>query len=231
MNQLKHLAVILDGNRRFAKRLMLEPWKGHEFGKKKVEELIEWCIESGIKELTLYSFSMQNFNRPKEEFNYLMKLIKDAFTEFESDDRVSKYRIKLNVIGRYELFPDDVVEIMNKVQEKTKNNSGFIINFAMAYGGREEIIDGIKKLIQSEPHISSNISNIDESLFSKYLYLQSEPDLIIRTGGDRRTSNFLPWQSIYSELLFLEKSWPEFTKEDFTNALDDFNNRERRFGK
>ncbi|HYD02780.1 MAG TPA: polyprenyl diphosphate synthase, partial [Alphaproteobacteria bacterium] len=140
----KHVAIILDGNRRFAKRLMLEPWKGHAHGKDKVEQLIEWCMELGIKELTLYSFSIQNFNRPKDEFNYLMDLMADAFKKFLNDERVKKYQIKFNVIGRYDMFPEHVANLIREVTEATKDHNGFKVNFALAYGGREEITDAVK---------------------------------------------------------------------------------------
>jgi tritrans,polycis-undecaprenyl-diphosphate synthase [geranylgeranyl-diphosphate specific] len=227
----KHVAIILDGNRRFAKKLMLEPWKGHEYGQKKVEELLEWCKDLGVKELTLYSFSIQNFNRPKEEFDYLMVLMKKAFEKFYDDKRIEEHKIKVSVIGRYEMFPKSLVEAIDKIVEKTKHNNGFRLNFALAYGGREEITDAFKKIAKkiSDGELSSN--DIDEKLVQENLYLSSEPDLIIRTGGERRTSNFLMWQSSYSEWFFIDKTWPEFTKEDLIQVIAEFEQRERRFGK
>ncbi len=227
----QHIAIILDGNRRFAKKLMFEPWKGHEFGAKKVEKLVEWCIELGIKEITLYAFSMQNFNRPKKEFDYLMNVFREAFDKFYDDEKINKYEIKVNVIGRYELFPNDVVERMNKIIDKTKNNDKFTINFAMAYGGKEEIVDAVKKIVVEANKHNINPEQITEEYIRKNLYNESEPELIIRTGGERRTSNFLIWQSTYSEWFFLEKTWPEFEKEDLINVLKEYSERERRFGK
>lgn len=224
---VNHLAIILDGNRRFAKKLMLEPWKGHEFGKKKVEELLEWCKEFEIKELTLYSFSIQNFNRPKEEFDYLMKLFRESFTQFMDDPRIAENGIKVNFLGRYEMFPEDFVNMIKELMEKTKNNNRFILNFAMAYGGREEIVDAVKKIVAEHP----SPDNITEDYVAKHLYSDSSPDIIIRTGGEKRTSNFFPWQSVYSELFFVDKTWPEFEKQDFINILEEFKTRERRFGK
>ena len=223
----RHVAVILDGNRRFAKKLMLEPWKGHEFGQKKVEELLEWCKDLGITELTLYIFSMQNFNRPKEEFNYLMELFKKSFEKFSDDKRIKENGIKINFLGRYELFPADLVKILKDITEKTKNNNRFILNFAMAYGGREEIIDAVKSIINK----NFKKEDITEDVISQNLYSRSEPDMIIRTGGEKRTSNFLPWQAAYSEWFFIDKTWPEFTKEDFIQLLNNYKQRERRFGK
>lgn len=225
--KIKHLAIIIDGNRRFAKRLMLEPWKGHEYGKKKIEALFEWCKELDIRELTIYSFSMQNFNRPKEEFDYLMKLMREAFQEFISDERIEKYGLRINIIGRYKLFPKEFVEVLDKIIEKTKHNSNYIINFALAYGGREEIIDAIKKIVEEKPKPDA----ITEEYVANHLYMHSDPDLIIRTGGEKRMSNFLPWQSVYSELFFTDKTWPEFEKDDLQKIIDEFSKRERRYGK
>ena len=198
----KHIAIILDGNRRFAKKLMLEPWKGHEFGSKKVTNLLEWCVELNIKELTLYAFSLQNFNRPKQEFDYLMKLFKDFAQQFLDDPKVDANKIGVRIIGRYTMFPKDVVELLEKIMNKTKNYNNLIVNVAMAYGGREEIIDGIKNILTQYSKNPFNINDIDEKFVVEHLHLKSDPDLIIRTGGEQRISNFLPWQSIYSELFF-----------------------------
>ena len=230
-NHPKHVAIILDGNRRFAKKLMLEPWKGHDYGYKKVEQLIDWCIEQNIKELTLYAFSLQNFNRPKEEFNYLMDLFRESFKKFYVDERVEKHAIKVNIIGRRNLFSEDIQENFSKIMEKTANNKGFIVNIAMGYGGREEIIDAVKKLVKDAVEGKMEIQNITEENFEKYLYTRSEPDMIVRTGGEMRTSNFLPWQSNYSEWFFLDKTWPEFDKTDFLKVLEEYGERERRFGR
>jgi len=227
----KHVGIILDGNRRFDKKLMKEPWKGHEFGAKKVSKLFDWCKELGIKEMTLYAFSMQNFNRPKLEFNYLMKLFKNMFDDQENIDKLHANKIKVKFIGRISLFPKEVYDSMKKMEEATKDYDDYLINFAMAYGGREEIIDGIKKLGRDIEDGKIEAKDLNEELFENFLYMRSEPDLIIRTGGDHRTSNFLAWQGIYSEWFFLEKTWPEFEKEDLKVVIEQFVNRERRFGK
>jgi len=228
---VKHVAIILDGNRRFAKRLMLEPWKGHEYGRDKVEKLVDWCVELGVKELTLYAFSIQNFNRPKKEFDYIMNLIRDAFNSFLTSPKIKKYGIRVNVFGRYNLFPKKVVESLNQVMEQTKNNKEFIINFAMAYGGREEITDAVRKVAEKVEQGKLSSKNISEAIVRASLYTDSEPELIIRTGGEMRTSNFMMWQSSYSEWFFLKKMWPEFTKVDFIKVLKEFSARERRFGR
>jgi len=201
----RHIAIILDGNRRFAKRLMLEPWKGHDHGKKKVEELLEWCRELGIKEVTLYTFSIQNFNRPKEEFDYLMGIIKNAFIDFLKDRRLEENGIRVKVIGRYNMFPRDVVEILKEVMEKTKHCTNYTLNFALAYGGREELTDTMKKIAKKVSDGDLSVDAIDEKTIEENLYMSSEPDLIIRTGGEKRTSNFLMWQASYSEWFFIDR--------------------------
>jgi len=219
-----HLAIILDGNRRFAKKLIKEPWKGHVLGSQKLEKLIQWCLKDKIKELTLYCFSLENFNRPKKEFDFLMNLFKKEAKKLKKDPRLKKHKIKINFIGKKELLNPELQQLITEIEAQTKNNSNFAINFAIAYGGRQEIIQAIKNLIKSK-------KEINEQNFKENLWLSNEPDLIIRTGGEKRTSNFLPWQSTYSEWIFLDKMWPEFIEEDFQNCLAEFKDRKRRFGK
>lgn len=227
----KHIAIILDGNRRFAKRLMKEPWKGHEYGAKKISELLEWCKEFNIRELTLYCLSLQNFNRPKEEFDYLMKIFREGFDKLKDDERIMKYGIKIRVLGRIHLLPEDIQQKIKYIVEKTKDNKNYTINFALAYGGREEITDAVKKIALSINQGKLSPEAVNEQTITENLYMQDEPDLIIRTGGEKRTSNFLIWQSWYSEWMFLDKMWPEFNKKDFIACLEEYNKRERRFGK
>ncbi len=224
----KHLAIVLDGNRRFAKRLMKTPEKGHEWGYKKVKELIRWCKEFKIKEVTLYAFSIENFNRPKKEFSYLMNLFKNAFKELQKEKELRKMKIK--IIGRLGMFPNEVQKEMYTLMEKTKNNKPFKVNFAMAYGGRAEIVDAVKKIAEAAKYNELDINQIDENLIKHNLYLESEPDLIIRTS-EQRLSGFLTWQSVYSEIIFLPKIlWPELSKKDFVACLEEFSKRDRRFG-
>lgn len=226
----KHIGLVLDGNRRFAKKLMLKPWRGHEFGAEKVEKLLDWCKEFDIRELTLYVFSWENFNRPKEEFDYLMELFRKEFTRYKTDARIHANKIRLNVIGRLWRFPLDVQKAANELMDATKDYSDYVVNFAMGYGGRQEVIDAVRKISEKVKSNELDIDAINEELFSKELYLESEPDLIIRTGGDKRTSNFLLWQSSYSEWFFIDKPWPEFEKADFLSCIEEFSLRERRFG-
>src|SRR3989344_1748503 len=227
----KHIGYIIDGNRRFAKRLMMKPWKGHELGAKKFEKLLEWCMTLGIKELTLYTFSIENFNRPKEEFDYLMSLFDKTFTEAKSNEKIHKNKIRISFIGRTYMFPEKVQKAMNELSSSTKDYNGLIVNFAMAYGGRAEIIDATKKIAQQVKEGKLNIEEINEEVFKKNIYMESEPDLIIRTS-ERRLSGFLLWQGTYAEIQFLpDVLWPEFTKEHFIQCIEDYMNRERRFGK
>jgi tritrans,polycis-undecaprenyl-diphosphate synthase [geranylgeranyl-diphosphate specific] len=227
----KHIGIILDGNRRFARRLMLKPFKGHEWGLEKAETLLEWCKEFDIKELTLYTFSIQNFDRPKQEFDYLMDLFKVNFKKIMEDNRLAENKIRVNFIGRLWMFPKDIQDAMQNLMEKTKKDSEHIVNIAMAYGGREEVLDAVKRIAEKVKAGNLNVNDINEDVFKDNLYLKDDPDLIIRTGGEKRTSNFLVWQSNYSEWIFLDKMWPEFEKEDFAACIQEYSNRQRRFGR
>ena len=145
----KHIGIVLDGNRRFSKKLMMKPWMGHEWGAKKIEKLIEWCVEYKIKELTLYTLSVQNFfSRPKNELNYLLNLFKEECLKLKNDERISRHKIKINFIGRLNLFNDELHGLMKEIMEGTKSNNNLTINFAMAYGGQEEVMDAVKKIAQ-----------------------------------------------------------------------------------
>ncbi len=219
-----HIGIILDGNRRYAKKLALQPWKGHDFGTETFEKLLDWCKELGIKELTLYCFSLENFKRQEKEVEYLMDIFKKQLRKFMKDKRLDEDKVKVRFIGKTEKFDKELQELMREIEKKTEKNNKSIINFCMAYGGRQEIIDTFKKIVE-------NKIEINEENFQKNLWLSDEPDFIIRTGGVVRTSNFLPWQSTYSEWIFLDKMWPEFTKEDLISAIEEFKTRERRFGK
>ena len=230
-NNPKHIGIILDGNRRFAKKLMMKPWMGHEWGARKLEAVLDWCKELDVRELTLYTFSTENFNRPKEEFDFLMELFRKEFLRLKDDPRLEKYGIRIRVIGRLHLFPQDVQDAFREIIERTKNYSNYTINFAMAYGGRAEIADAARKLAEDLQNGKIKPGQVNEETFANYLYMKDEPDMIIRTGGDKRTSNFLIWQGAYSEWFFLEKTWPEFEKDDLLKCIDEFRGRERRFGK
>jgi tritrans,polycis-undecaprenyl-diphosphate synthase [geranylgeranyl-diphosphate specific] len=226
-----HIGIILDGNRRFAKKKNIPIWKGHEYGAKKVEELIKWGRELNIREITLYAFSIENFNRPENEKKEIFKLFKKNFKKIlKGEDRTDR-KIRINFIGRLDMFPKEIVDEMEEIIEKTRMNKGFKINFAMGYGGRAEIVDAVKKISAKVKKGELRIDDIDEGMVTANLYLSDEPDLIIRPGGEKRASNFLIWQGNYSEWHFSDKMWPEFTEKDLLDAINDFESRERRFGK
>jgi tritrans,polycis-undecaprenyl-diphosphate synthase [geranylgeranyl-diphosphate specific] len=230
----KHLGIILDGNRRFAKKLAKDPWEGHRMGADTLKAFLDWAKEFDIKELTFYSLSMQNLKRPKIEVDFLIKTIKERFSYFLTDKGFQELvdnDVRVNIFGRIKLLPEPIQEIFNKLEEKTKNFKTRKLNFAMAYGGREEIVDAVKKIVDDVASGKLSKENINTESFGSYLYLNSEPDLIIRPSGAIRTSNFLPWQSIYSEWMFIDKLWPEFTKKDLLSCLQEFSSKERRFGK
>lgn len=229
-----HIGIILDGNRRFAKRLMMQPWKGHEWGAKKVRELLEWCKETGVKYVTLYSLSLENLlNRPKEELKFLLGLFEREFNAItKKTHEAHKNKVCVKVIGRINLLPKKLQSAIAAAEESTKNYKNYFLNLAIAYGGQQEITDAVLKIAKK---VSSGLKSeqINEDLIRQNLYTNGMPypDMIIRTGGEKRLSNFLLWQSAYSELFFIDKMWPEFTKEDFLSAIEEFKNRQRRFGK
>jgi len=229
-NYPAHIAIILDGNRRFAKSKMLEPWKGHELGSTAVENLFEYSRELKIKQLTLYCLSTENLKRDKKEVDYLIDLMKKQFEKMsqpEEFEKIEKNKVKIRFIGNLDLLPRDLKKICLDLEFKTSENSNYIINFALAYGGRQEIIQAIKNIVKE----GTLPEEITEELIQDNLYLTEEPDIIIRTGGEKRISNFLPWQSTYSELFFLDKLWPEFNKDDMAQVIEQFKNRKRNFGK
>jgi tritrans,polycis-undecaprenyl-diphosphate synthase [geranylgeranyl-diphosphate specific] len=227
--ELNHIAIIMDGNRRFAQNNGFEKCEGHKHGTKKLEEVLDWCKEEKIKILTIYAFSIQNFDRKEDEKKFLFDLLKNELQKIlDNKHKINSHGLKVNVLGRINLFPKDIQVLCSDVEELTKNNSNYILNICLGYGGREEIIDAIKKIIDEK--IPSE--KITEELFSNHLYCNCNPDIVIRTSGEFRMSNFMPWQTTYSEWFFIEKTWPEFTKENFLNILNEFKEkRVRRFGK
>jgi len=219
-----HIAIILDGNRRYARKLGIPQLKGHEKGFNKIKELLEWCMELGVKELTLYCFSTENFNRDKKEVNYLFDLFRKKIEGFKKDKQIHDNKVKISVIGRISMFPEDMQKSMKEIMEMTKDYGNYKLNLALAYGGRSEIVDAVKRLVKEGKEIS------EESITSS-LYLPDDVDLMIRPGGEKRLSNFLLWQNSYSELYFSDKLWPEFSKDDLREAVEWFKSRERRMGK
>lgn len=225
-----HIAIILDGNRRWAKARGLPEFKGHEKGLEKIKEALQWCMEAGVKELTLYCFSTENFKRGKEEIDFLFNLLRKKISVF-SKDPLFKGKVKITPVGRISMFPQELQHEMNRVMEETKNNREFTLNLAMAYGARAEILDAVSQLVLSRiSQEASEGEHLTEDDIKNNLYVSRDVDLLIRPGGEKRLSNFLLWQSSYAELMFLDKMWPEFTKEDFLRCLEEFAKRDRRFG-
>ncbi len=220
---LNHLGIILDGNRRWAKEKGLSAFEGHKKGLDNIKKVINWCKEKGIKTLTLFVFSTENWKRPKNEVDYLMKLAEKMELHFKE---ASKQNIKIRVIGQRDNLSPKVQNSINKLEELTKNNKAMTLNLALSYGGRAEIVEAVKNIIRQK----IPIDKINEALISKNLWT-SELDLIIRTGKEQRISNFLIWQAAYSELYFLKKYWPDFNKKDLEEAISEYARRQRRYGK
>lgn len=228
----EHIGIITDGNRRYARSVGLSDNQGHLRGKEKLEEVLEWCMEVGVKIVTVYGFSTENFKRDSSEVDFLFHLIDEAFRDLMKDERVTKNGIKVKVIGEKTRLPDFLKETIREVEASTDSFKNFSFNLAIGYGGREEIINAIKRLFKDVQAGKVDVDAIDEKKFRKYLYDGSipDPDLILRTSGEERISNFLLWQSAYSELYFSEVNWPEFRKVDFLRAISSYQSRKRRFG-
>lgn len=226
----KHIAIIMDGNGRWAKKRSLNRIAGHRIGVKRAKEVISCCRELGIQALTLYAFSKENWSRPKREIKALMTLLK-RFLQAEGKDLV-RNNIRLNIIGNIEDLPKDVTEVLKEFVKKTRNNSGMILNAALSYSGRNEIIQAVKKIIGDVKQGKLSTHQINEDIFSRYLFTAGvpDPDLLIRTSGELRISNFLLWQMAYTEIYVTNILWPDFSKKDLINAIADYQSRERRFG-
>jgi undecaprenyl diphosphate synthase len=232
LNRLpNHLAIIMDGNGRWAKQQGLLRVIGHENGTKSVRETVEACAEIGIKHLTLYAFSTENWNRPKLEVETLMKLLVSSLKK--EIKTLQDNQIKLNAIGCLEDLPKKAQKELLEVIEKTKDNNRMTLTLALSYGSRDELLNMVKEISSKVKNNIISIDSIDESIINKHLYTQNLPDvdLLIRTSGEHRISNFLLWQIAYAELYFTDILWPDFNKEELYKALVNYQNRERRFGK
>jgi len=231
----EHVAIILDGNRRWASNKALIPWTGHRRGANKVDELMDWCIELDVRFITLYAFSTENFSRPQEEVEEIMKLIEEKLRLTLENERIHENKIRVKAIGRLDLLPKSTQEVIQRVEEATKMYSDRFLNVALAYGGRAEIVDATKKIATKVKNGELKPEKINEKLFEKYLYTAHMPrqdaDLIIRTSGEERLSGFLSWQSAYSELCFVDVNWPDFRHIDLLRAVRTYQRRKRRFGK
>lgn len=228
-NLPQHIAIIMDGNRRWAKREGLDTPSGHKEGAENLKRIARYANKIGIKYMTVYAFSTENWKRSQAEVGAIMKLLKfylrDFFNNYKDD-------IKINVIGRKYNLHEDLKEEIEKAVEKTKNNTGMILNIAFNYGGRDEIVNATKKIAEKVKDGMLNVEQIDEKIFENNLYTasQPDPDLLIRTSGEERISNFLLWQIAYTEFVFSNKYWPEFSEADLDEAIKMYQQRTRKFG-
>ena len=231
----RHIAVILDGNRRWASSKGLNVFDGHYEGAKKAEKFLEWCLELGkVQTVTLYAFSTENFKRSREEINHIFSLMEDYLNQLHTEPKIFEKKVRVKVLGRIENLPENLRNIIRKIEALTEKHSNYYLNLAIAYGGRAEIVDAVKSIASKVAEKKLSIEEINEKTIEEHLYTSflpnPYPDLIIRTSGEERLSNFLLWQSAYSELCFLDVYWPSFRKIDFLRAIRVYQQRQRRFG-
>ncbi|MBP7088548.1 MAG: isoprenyl transferase [Candidatus Omnitrophica bacterium] len=226
-----HVAIIMDGNGRWAKKRLLPRTLGHREGVKRIKEIVLEAKKLGVKILTIFAFSTENWNRPKKEINYLFSYLDDFLDDYQKE--LMKEGIKLNVIGRKDRINKATLKKIEKLELSTKKNKNFVFNIALDYGGKWDIVNAAKKIITDYQQKKITLGDIDEKLFSAYLSLSDipDPDFLIRTSGDQRISNFLLWNLAYSELHFTPTLWPDFDKKQLLKAIEDYSQRERRFGK
>jgi tritrans,polycis-undecaprenyl-diphosphate synthase [geranylgeranyl-diphosphate specific] len=233
--KLENIAIILDGNRRWASEKELNPWLGHKKGAETVEQLLDWCDKLDVKFVTLYTFSTENFLRSPAEIAEIMEIAEEKFRKLLTDERIHRNQVHVKVIGRAHLLPEGLQRLIADVEEATKKYDSQFLNFAFAYGGRAEIVDAAKIIAEKVRNGELKLDDVNEKTFEKYLYTahmpNQEPDLIIRTSGEERLSGFLLWQSAYSELAFLDVYWPDFRLIDLLRAMRTFQTRKRRYGK
>ncbi len=224
-SSLNHLAIIMDGNGRWANQKNQPRVFGHEKGAQTAKKIINDCVKRGIPYLTLYTFSKENWSRPEEEIDALMILLSSMLRS--EIDNMLRNNIRFNVVGKVEDLPEKTREWVLKTIEKTKNNTGLVLTLALSYGGRQEIVDAFNSLIKSKVKI------INKEILKNHLYCPEmpDPDMIVRTGGEYRISNFLLWQSAYSEIYVCKKNWPDFDESELDKALKNYENRNRTFGK
>ena len=231
----EHIGIILDGNRRWAASRYMDPWQGHWEGADHVKKFLQWCLDLNIKSITLYAFSTENFNRPDREVKEIMKIFENSLNEVIASKVIHENRVRIRALGRINLLPDNLQKLIGKIEEETKDYDDFYLNVALAYGGRAEIIDAAKAIAEEVKQGIIEPKDIDEKVMEKHLYTaylpQPDPDLIIRTSGQFRLSNFLLWESAYSELFIVDVYWPEFREIDLERVIRSYQHRNRRFGK
>ena len=230
----EHIAIILDGNRRWASESSLNPLIGHQYGAEKIEELLDWCLDVGVRSITLYAFSTENFQRSPREVGEIMQLAEERLSGILTNKYIHEQKVRVKVIGRIGLLPKRLQEVIRQAEKVTSGYDKRFLNIALAYGGRAEIVDAAKRIAQRVKKGDMDSDEIDEEVFERYLYTahmpNQDPDLIIRTSGEERLSGFLLWQCAYSELCFLDVYWPEFRRIDLLRAVRTYQRRKRRFG-
>lgn len=226
----KHIAIIMDGNGRWAQKRGLPRVMGHKAGMEAIKKTVRSCSNMGIKILTVYAFSTENWKRPQEEVSYLMNLLVEYMRKEVNE--LHNNKVKIKVLGELDVLPDQTRKEILAAARLTENNKGLQFNIALNYGGRAEILNACRKLIQDINDGSIDVTSVDEALFSNYLYTGNDidPDLIIRTSGEQRISNFLLWQGAYSELMFVDQLWPDFDEKSLRSAIIEYQSRDRRFG-
>ncbi len=230
----KHLAIIMDGNRRYAQEVLkAEPIEGHKLGRDKLDEVVHWCLNLGIHHLTVYAFSTENFNRDPEEVACILELLEQSLYDLGNNEDVHKHHVAVNVIGDMEMLPDNILEAKRYAEEKTKDYHDFTLNLAIAYGGRQDITNAVRAIAEKVKAGEIEVEDINENMISSFISTNEvpDPDLILRTSGEIRISNFLLWQMAYSELYFTDIYWPGFRYIDFLRAIRTYQQRKRRFGK
>ena len=230
--QPKHLAIIMDGNRRFAWRSNLATHVGHRIGKQRLEAVLDWVLELGIPWFTVYALSTENLNRPEKELKTLFKLYIDGLKSIAEDPRIHENNVRVQIIGHRELLPKDVNDAIDYAESVTKDYQDFVFTVCLAYGAREEMIRAIQNIAELHAKGSLPLESITQETVSEHLYTAEmpDPDLVIRTSGEERISNFLLWQMAYSELYFTDVFWPSFKKRDLLKAVQTYQMRKRRFG-
>lgn len=233
----RHIGIIMDGNRRFARAVGLDAKAGHDHGAEKAREVLDWCLELGITHVTLWGFSTDNRGRPPDEVAHLHALFAQQARELLTDEKLHANRVRVRIIGDTSDFPEDAKQALRAMEEATKDYDNLHVNVALGYGGREEIIDAVNKLLLARlaagETLESVAGNVCAEELTAHLYTAGmpDPDFVIRTSGEIRLSGFMPWQTAYSEFYFCDANWPEFRKVDFLRALRDFQARERRYGR
>ncbi len=222
-----HIAIIPDGNRRWARDRGITKKEGYAIGIRKIGDVLKWCKESDVKMLTMWGFSIDNFNRDDAEISTLFSLFKENLKKAISSDEKNKHDLRVRFFGRIHCFPEEIQNMIREAEKLSENNSKYQLNLLLSYGGREEMVDTVNSIIRK------GIKEVDERTLSDNLYTAGipDPDLVIRTSGEQRLSGLMPWQTCYSEFYFAENLWPDFSKDEFKAALSEFSRRKRRFGK